>query len=219
MFSWLRNLVRRSPPAQPANLSEHFYYAAAYSVFPNMALTHPDVFDDWQKLKRPEIMFAMIACSTLGCPPEVANFNDFAWHRAKLNDGRDFVAVEYPTPKPISVAPAELESISPEEMFKRVATLGPFFSVWVGDTNNPADSPNLCYVLGQSPHQGLTTLRRVTLAGHYNLGPGPEPNVDALIQAVQDEPTLPVRASHIQRPELKTEVDEALLKRLRGSED
>lgn len=214
MFAWLRKLFRRRPPARRDYSSEQFYYDAAYKIFPEIALKRPHEFFEWQtKMPRPEIFFGLLAGTLLQCPEEMLGLTGFVWHSGKLSDDRDYVAVQYPTPAPIEMSQEEVLAMGPGEFRKQTGPLCPFFSLWAGSAER-ADVPRDCYVLGQSPNRDWTTLRRVTLAAHYNLGPGVEPSIAALLEAVENEAERAVIGGTTFRPDLRGEVDDEMLMRM-----
>ncbi len=93
----------------------------------------------------------------------------FSAHSGALYAGLDYHIIQYPTPPPFNLSDPDL-------------VLAPHFSAILHSTN---DNQVRYFILGQSPTGG-TTLRSVTTDGlNANLGPGPDPQIDAFINALK----------------------------------
>lgn len=90
----------------------------------------------------------------------------FQTHTIELADGVDCYILEYPKPPAV-----DLTQGSP--------VLAPFFSVII---RKQGSSEVPYYILGQNPMSG-TTFRSLTPDGaNANMGPGPEPDLDAFME-------------------------------------
>ncbi|MBY0456877.1 MAG: hypothetical protein K2V38_06040 [Gemmataceae bacterium] len=128
------------------------------------------------------VFFYVMACQGRGVEPDPEDAKRFCWHHGTLTEGDEYFALEYPVPPPV-----DLLDLPPEQMFATKVVLAPHFSVIV---RNIVTGAAEYFILGQSPMGGGTTLRRVTVNGrehiNANLGPGPEPKLDAFLAAVRE---------------------------------
>jgi len=97
-------------------------------------------------------------------------------------ENRICYVLRYPSPRAI---PADFLDLPENELLEKVAsgqgmTLAPHFSCVM---HEPHSGKKAVYNLGQS-FDGGTTLRQVTPEMNANLGPGPVPNLDAFLEAV-----------------------------------
>jgi len=103
----------------------------------------------------------------------------FREHHGKLDEARDYFVLEYPAPPPVDLAGTDLAHIPPEKM----PVLAPHFSAVLRHTQTGVVN---YYTLGQAPTDGGTTLRSVTPDKlNCNLGPGPEPQLEAFLDRLR----------------------------------
>ncbi len=103
----------------------------------------------------------------------------FREYFGKLDDARDYFVLEYPTPPPVDLSGVDLGSMPPEKR----PVLAPYFSTVVRHRQTKAVN---YYTLGQASVGGGTTFRAVTADNcHLNLGPGPEPQLDAFLSLLR----------------------------------
>jgi hypothetical protein len=109
--------------------------------------------------------FYHLTCQTYGVKPTQEDTVRFQSHHGQTDAEHDYFSFEYPIPPSVSFPEA----------------LAPYFS---GIIRHRGTKAVRYYVLGQSPI-GRTTLRSVTEEGrNYNLGPGPEPNLNAFLASI-----------------------------------
>ncbi|MBN9417019.1 MAG: hypothetical protein J0I12_16350 [Candidatus Eremiobacteraeota bacterium] len=158
----------------------------AYEVMPRLVLGMPERLQEWRsKTSQPGVMLYAMTCMLSGAEPDSRQVSQFVWHTLQLEDGRECLIIQYPTLEPCSSTP--------------------YFSAVV----NPADQPEV-YVLSASPEPGQTSLLRLTLAGQYNLGPGPVARLEALQTALSEARHLEAVDCTLKSPELATSVDAGL---------
>ena len=103
----------------------------------------------------------------------------FREHFGKLDETRDYFVLEYPTPPPVDLSGVDLSQMPREQ----IPVLAPYFSAVV--RRRETGMVNY-YTLGQAPVGGGTTFRAVTPDGsNCNLGPGPEPGLDAFLATLR----------------------------------
>jgi hypothetical protein len=148
----------------------------AYKILPRYA------FKDYEKLKA---YYQSVPPSTIGpkfyakaCEKEqvegtIEDSQLFRANHGFWDGGREYFAMEYPAPKTTNV----------RKMTKRAEDTGlaPVFSLVVRE----GDGTMRCFTLAVSS-QGETTLQEVTLEGVSVVGPGPEPRLSALLEAVAE---------------------------------
>lgn len=189
MLPWLRNLFAGN---SSDTIAARFHHDAAYLIFPCYALVEPHEFKAWAAEPRPAELFATNAAQLLKLSTARLHIDRFGWHQGKLDDGRDYVAIQYPEPG---------------------ASPGPLFSLWVGQLDNPA-GVNSCFLMSTSSVAGQTALRQFTQAGHYDRGPGPESRLDALLEALKTLDAWPVLGCEVGAKDTHTEVDRVLLQKM-----
>lgn len=170
----------RKPPPQVT--LPQICYDVAYFVLPHYA------FKDFEKIvdlctNTPAAagpFFYLLACQFRKSAPNPEDGRKFQWHVGTLDSERHYFALEYPVPPPI-----ELSSVPPEKLLSETAplVLAPYFSAVI---RRERTHESEYYVLGQAPLGGGTTLRCVEPDGkNCNLGPGPNPDLDAFLNAVK----------------------------------
>jgi hypothetical protein len=160
-------------------------YGIAYFVLPNYAFTRLSKIEQLCR-ETPNAagpFFYAMACQMSKVPPNRADAERFSWKVGALDDRTDYYVMIYPTPPPFDITTIPREEIKQHP-------LAPHFSAILYDRTTQAVQ---YYVLGQSPLGGVTTLRRVTIdpMANYNLGPGPEPDVDAFLAAIMFRQSSP----------------------------
>jgi hypothetical protein len=150
----------------------------AYKILPKYA------FNDFEKLKAyyqstpPSTIgpkFYAKACEKAKVDPVAADAEKFRASHGYWDGGREYFSLEYPAPKPNKV----------KKMTKRPqdVVVCPCLSVVVRE---PEGGKMRCFVLVQST-EGDTTLQEVTPDGKAEVGPGPEPRLSALLEAIAEQ--------------------------------
>lgn len=190
-------------------------YFCAYEMLPRLALTMPEHLEQWKQAERPAAMLYVFACTLTGAEPKPEDGERFGWHCGKLSDGSAYLLVEYPEPVPSPHSQADIEAVQSLAQWKKLAPfrLSPYFSVvvWRDETE--------VFALGASPIRGQTTLRRVTLAGHFNLGPGPEPTKESFLACVAEKVECKVEGGVVLHPEMSTRLDAKLLEGMQSCDE
>lgn len=215
LVNWLRTRLSRSR-SRPSNVFDLTYHCA-YQVFPRMSLGMPGNFEKWRlEASRPAAMFYVFACSVSGHNPDPETAEGFIWHSGQLGNGLDYVVLEYPRPDPVTTTAEEMAAF-PTLAKGSDSKLSPYYSVLIGHLSDTTEnSDRQVYVLGQSPVADVTTLRRVTLAGHYNLGPGPEPTLDSLLASLLAVEGRKVQGGVILNEEMMSPADKKLTEELQS---
>jgi hypothetical protein len=158
-------------------------YDVAYFVLPHYA------FKDLAKLvdlclNTPTTagpFFYVMAAQMRKVEPDAEDAKRFRWHHGQLSEGREYFALEYPTPPPVDMSDTPIEQmIGGGAKF----VLAPYFSAIIRDAGATEAQ---YFILGQAPIGGGTTLRCILPEGaNCNLGPGPEPQLSAFLDAVRE---------------------------------
>jgi hypothetical protein len=123
--------------------------------------------------------FYFLACQIRKIEPSADDAKRFQWHRGALDSERQFLALQYPAPPPIDLSAATPEQVGTPGTS---VVLAPHYSAVIEDQRTKETG---YFVLGQALFGGGTTLRCVERDGkNCNLGPGPEPQLDAFLHAV-----------------------------------
>jgi hypothetical protein len=174
----LFDLFRKPKPTVPL---PQLCYDVAYFILPHYA------YNDLPKLAEMCLntpttagpFFYVMACQARESEPVLADGQRFRWHHGELTEGVEYFVLEYPTPPP-----ADLSRAAPEGL----PVLAPHFSAVLRERATGAGN---YFILGQAPFRigpsdSGTTLRTVLREGaNCNLGPGPEPQLDAFLAAVR----------------------------------
>jgi hypothetical protein len=126
--------------------------------------------------------FYIMACQMRKVEPDIEDARQFRWHHGDLDDAREYFVSEYPTPPPV-----DMSGMSMEQVVRGGGgfVLAPYFSAVIRQRESGEAS---YFILGQAPLGGGTTLRCVLPEGaNCNLGPGPEPQLSAFLEAVRDK--------------------------------
>lgn len=174
---------------------EQLAYAAAYSLLP-FYLFEDEVGGNRDLLvNRPRVgglNLLVGACLLRQFEPDeplMVKFSELQGHSGQLREGVQYRILEYPRPATPDVGDlAALEQLEPEQFIETLSSvvLAPYFSI-VLLTEELQVTDYL--VLGQSL-DGATTLRQVTQSTNANLGPGCEPEFEALLsflRALQEQ--------------------------------
>jgi hypothetical protein len=172
LFDWFR---------KPTVLLPQLCYDVAYFVLPHYA------FNDLAKLAdlclnaptRAGPFFYVMAAQMRRVEPDTEDAKRFRWHHGPLDAGREYFALEYPTPPPV-----DMSDVSIEQMVGggTKVVLAPHFSAILRGVGGVQ-----YFILGQAPMGGGTTLRCILPEGrNCNLGPGPEPTLAAFLDAIRE---------------------------------
>lgn len=197
-------------------MPERFYYFAAHQAFHSLAFYDSAILRQWIGAPNAAQLFGKAAGRLLECSVTAALLQPLRWHDGRVPDGREFVAVEFPTPRPMPFTEETLSHLRPGDMEEMGFILSPYFVLWIGSWARQPEE-NQCFLLGQSPIAGQSTLRQLTSAGSYNRGPGPEPRLEELLQAVCRLEDFPPVAARVGPEALRTEVDRELLAQIEAS--
>lgn len=135
------------------------------------------------------LFFYVMACQMLKTEPLVEHGLLFQWHLGRLEDGQEYMVLEYPKPEDLQIDPVLFENSSPEEVVKSLGnqTLAPFFS---GAVYGPEGQARYL-VLAQSLVPGQYTLRECFENGsHGSLGSGPDPSLANFLACLSQEREL-----------------------------
>lgn len=166
----------------------------AYYVFPDYSLNHRErLLHMCQGPPRvAKFFYYVMACQAIKMEPNPEDAMLFEWHLGQLEDGRDYLVMEYPQPAPLQLDPAVLENAPPEkwgELLKNV-TLAPFFS----GVAYSSDGEARYLVLAQALLPDRFTLREGFGDGsHGSLGDGPTPTLANFLACFSEERELQTR--------------------------
>jgi hypothetical protein len=155
-------------------------YDVAYFILPHYAFGRLDKLSELC-LDTPAVagpFFYVMAAKAREIEPNFEHAKQFRWHYGFMEEGREYFALEYPTPPAGDHTEEPLGALLSGGMF----VLAPYFSVIVRSNDEVH-----YYILGQAPLNSGTTLRRVTQDGaNCNLGSGPAPTLDGFLAAVSE---------------------------------
>ncbi len=161
----------RSKPEPPVRSFAGLCYDVAFFVLPPIAHADPaQVHELWTQAPNFAGGFLFFSAGQrhgmkMGALDDGGRFKS---HHGELDATQSYYALEFPPPPPFD----------PDEMI-----LGPYFAVMVIDRVNRQSE---YFVLCQSVEAG-TTLRTVRGNGmNINLGPGPTPTLDRVLDAVRE---------------------------------
>ncbi len=128
-------------------------YDVAYFILPHYA------FQDLDRARRPCVntpnaagpFFYIMAAQTRKVEPDAEDAKRFRWHHGQLGDGREYFALEYPTPPPVDMSDVPIEQMV-GGCTKFV--LAPHFSAIIRSGGGVQ-----YFILGQHLMGGGTTLR------------------------------------------------------------
>jgi hypothetical protein len=176
LFGWFR----KPRPGVPL---PQLCYDVAYFILPHYAFQNLAKLTDLC-LNTPTAagpFFYAMAAQARKVQPDAVDAKAFRWHLGQLGEGREYLALEYPVPPPV-----DMSDIPIEQVISRGASfvLAPHFSAIV---QGPGPADVHYFILGQAPMGGGTSLRCILPEGaNYNLGPGPEPELPAFLDAVRE---------------------------------
>ena len=178
----LFNFGKKKPTAEQ-ELAQ-FSYGMAYFFLPQFYYADPArVIGYFANNEFPPgpYLYAL-ACSYRKVQPEADAARAFGAAIGELEPGCRYYALQYPIPPPFEFGAPN-------------ATLAPYFSVIV--QSDDSESEQGYYILGQGP-MGGTTLRAIRRdLTNLNLGPGPAPELAALLDVLREKRnSATVHASH-----------------------
>lgn len=195
------------PPYQPTDSLYRLAYLSAYDALPTAVFDDPEGFwETYYLAKHPAVAWFVHLCLLTKTEADPAPASTFSWHKGRLPNGREYMVVEYPKPAARGLS---MEEFDPENLsVERGKVLAPYFSAVLRETTR---GPASCFALGQSPVDGLTTLRRCTAAVTYALGRGPEPTLANFLESLLEAEERPVVAATIRHQARLDEFDVDLL--------
>jgi hypothetical protein len=177
LFDWFRK-------PKPAVSLPQLCYDVAYFILPHYAFRDLDKLADLC-LSTPTAagpFFYVMAAQARKVEPDSEDAKRFRWHYGQLDEGREYFALEYPVPPPV-----DMSDVPIEQMLGGGAkfVLAPHFSAVLRGAGGVQ-----YFILGQAPMGGGTTLRCILPEGmNCNLGPGPDPQLPAFLDAVRERTT------------------------------
>ena len=177
LFDWFRK-------PKPAVSLPQLSYDVAYFILPHYAFKDLAKLEDLC-LNTPTAagpFFYVMAAQSRNVEPIPDDARRFRWHHGQMSEGREYFALEYPTPPPVDMSDVPIEQvIGGGTKF----VLAPHLSAII----RGADEARY-FILGQAPMGGGTTLRCILPEGmNCNLGPGPEPELAAFLDAIRGQVT------------------------------
>lgn len=175
----LLDWFRKPKPAVPL---PQLCYDVAYFILPHYAFEDiaklADLCLNTQSAAGP--FFYVMAAEARKVEPIPEDAKQFRWHHGELVEGKEYFALEYPVPRPVGMPDVPIGTIISASAN---VILAPHFSVIIRGGESPAQY----FILGAAMGGG-TTLRRILPEGmNCNLGPGPEPQMDAFLDAVKEQ--------------------------------
>lgn len=175
-------------------------YLSAYEALPTAVEKDGEEF--WKQYylaSYPALAWYTHLCLLSECESDPYSASTLVWYKGRLNNGREYMVLEYPEPIPYQ----ELEE------YEETPILAPYFSAVLRTTTT---KPAACYALGPTPFEERTTLRLCRSAAHYNLGAGPEPTLQKFVTALETiEEMLPLGVT-VRFPNHLDEEDRELMK-------
>lgn len=177
LFDWFRK-------PKPSISLPQLCYDVAYFMLPHYA------YDDLEKvtnlcLNTPTAagpFFYVMACQMRKVEPDLEDAKRFRWHHGDLDADREYFVLEYPVPPPIDLSDVPIEKLA--SLGGSPIVLAPHFSAIIRDRS---ETEATYFILGQAPMDDGTTLRCVTRDGmNCNLGPGPEPQLNAFLDVLRE---------------------------------
>lgn len=185
LLDWFRKpkpkLADAAGSRGPSIALSQLCYDVDYFVLPHYA------FEDLAQLtdlclKTPSAagpFYYIMAAMARKVEPDTEAAKQFHWHHGWFDVNREYFALEYPKPPPIDLSEVDFENVIAN---REGIVLAPHFSAII----RSADTV-IYFVLGQAPMGGGTTLRCVLKEGaNCNLGPGPDSNLSAFLEAVEE---------------------------------
>jgi hypothetical protein len=174
LFDWFR----KPKPIVPL---PQLCYDVAYFILPHYAFRDlgklTDLCVNTPAMAGP--FFYVMAAQSRKVEPDMEDGKRFRWHHGHLSEGREYFALEYPTPPPVDMSDVPIEQVV---RGGAPFVLAPYFTAiicGVGEIQY--------FILGQAPMGGGTTLRCILPEGaNCNLGPGPEPELTAFLNAIRE---------------------------------
>jgi len=174
---------KKPAPSQDEPSLEQISYAVAYFVLPHYAFDQFEKIEElWEQTPNAAGPFMyLFACLNKDLEPDAETAPKFEASTHRF-ENRVCYALSYPPPRPI---PSDFLDLPDDELLEKVAsgqgtTLAPHFSCVMHELSS---GKKTVYNLGQS-FDGGTTLRQVSREMNANLGPGPAPDLDAFLEAI-----------------------------------
>jgi hypothetical protein len=176
---------RKRPHANSISLPQ-LCYDVAYFVLPHYAHHRTDKIAELctSEPRAAGPFFYAMACVQRKVEPVKEHAERFRWHHGDLDAALQYFVLEFPAPPPVDLANLPRDRVL-SAMPKLV--LAPYFAAVLRPRS--AAGPTHYYILGQAPLGGGTTLRTVTPDHtNANLGPGPQPTLDAFLTRHRTNP-------------------------------
>lgn len=183
-------------------------YLSAYDALPTALARDAEGFwRDYYLATYPGVAWYTHMCLLARMPHDHFQAATFQWHKGRLENGREYMILEYPEPPDV-----EGEEESDEE---DQPLLAPYYSAVLRTTmRGPAE----CYALGQSPRNGVSTLRFCRSAAHYNLGFVARATLPLFLESLEEIQEREIFAGTIRHPKHLDDMDRFILSRLKRSE-
>jgi len=192
--------------ASPSEELFRFCYLSAYDALPSALMSDSEAFfRTYYPAAQPALAWYTQMCLLTGASFDPFSAATLHWHKGRLPSGREYMVLEYPKPNPVALTVEEFEKGKRGDLGGH--WLGPYYSAMLRAT---AAKPASCFALGQSPIKGITTLRRCTIAAHYNLGYGPDPQLESFLEILSQLESMPPKGCTVRHRDHLSELDREL---------
>lgn len=185
-------------------------YFSAFEALPAAIQTDGEAF--WKAYflaRHPELAWYTHLCLLKNQKDDPFLGAGLTWHKGRMPSGREFMVLEYPHPDTIELEVDDF--LAGRRLDQADGKLLPYFSAVLRTTTS---KPASCFCLSQAPVEGLTTLRRCRLAAHYNLGRGPEPQLDRFLEWLDEVEGIPPLGVSVRFPDYVDATDRALIEQV-----
>lgn len=186
-------------------------YLSAYDALPTaVARGGEEFWKDYYLASYPGLAWYSHMCLLTKARHDHFQASTFRWYKGRLSHGREYMILEYPEPPEIE-ADDEMEADEEDQPL-----LAPYFSAVLRTTTR---GPAEVYALGQSPRDGLSTLRFCRSAGHYNLGYLSGPSLGVFLEGLETVQKREILGGTVRYPKHLDRLDEFLWKQIRNSRE
>lgn len=192
--------------ADPDESLYELCYLSAYDALPAAFEKAPmEFWSVYSRAVQPAYAWYLHMCLLTGTTPSRYDGATFRWHKGHLESGRGYLVLEYPEPLPVELSVKEFDK---GERSTPSLRLYPYFSAVLPEI---PEHPAGCYALGQSPVDGLTTLRWCRTAAHYGLGRGPRPTLNDFLDVLTEIQEFPVESATVRHEDYLDPKDNEIL--------
>lgn len=199
------NYFRRQ--AKPDEELYELSYLSAYEILPTAVQKDAEGFwKDYYLARYPALAWYAHLCLLTQRSMNPFSAVTFQWHKGRLSNGREYMVLQYPQPEAFDLGREEFDRGERSDPCER---LYPYFSAVLRTTTS---KPARCISLGQSPVDGISSLRLCRAAAHYKIGEGPEPKLQAFLDSLLGIDDAPIISATIRFPKHLDAEDEELMK-------